>query len=648
MRHRCSRTTVLLLALAAAAVDPVPGEPVPDPGSESVEAQAPDLRIAGWEIDDTATGNGDLALQPGETAEIRVYLYNAGNQNAQGVYGQLAEVTDHPDVEVTGKVATWPDISAFETLTGSTTTFEIQVAATRPCSWEIPLEMQIVAGGGYFFEQRLTLSLRPIREIELAKDAGRPLIYGADMLDRFGSTSAAGDLNGDGLDDLIVGTYQAYGLTDFNPLTGEVMVRYGTPDRWADADLASPPGSIGIIYPVSLSDQFGWDVATGDTDSNGQDEILIGFARSDGPAGMRTDAGAVVALIGNDALTGSIDLNAPPPDVYFGTFHGVDPGDELGKAVVAADLNGDGFEEIVAAAWNADGSTNAGDANGEVVIVYGRLFIFAGDYDLASPSIPMSVIWGADPFDNLGRDLAAGDLDGDGYDDLILVSYGSGPDNLRTSAGEVVVVYGGPDVLPDVDLADPARPANVIRIYGRENDALRSAATGDLDGDGYDELILGGSGGSTGTFDAGVAYVLYGGPARYGDVDLRTPPPGVGIISGLATGAETGSSLGVADLDGDGYGDLLIGSPEASPPGLSSAGIVSVLPGGPERIDFLSLQFPPATVTNILGTSANQDLIVGAAGDFDGDGLDDLVLGIPSENGPANEFGTRGASGEVQ
>jgi hypothetical protein len=632
----------LLADVASGSTDLGDGETITD---------IPDIRIVGWTVDDTLAGNGDGGLHPGETALLQIFLSNQGNETARNVAATLFEVSDHPDIEILDKFALWPDLVATGVPGASSTPhFRIQVAQTRPCYWEIPFRLEITAAGGYLETREFTLVMVDPRSTDLAKGAGRPFYFGADVGDFLGGAIATGDLDGDGFDDLILGSATGAGPANARFNAGEVAIVYGGPARPADADLASPPADMAFIFGADGDDSLGTSIAAGDFDGDGFDDLILGAWVADGPASTRFNAGEVVVVYGGPVRLADIDLALPPAGIAF--VFGADVGDVLGAAAAAGDLDGDGFSDLILGVRSGNGPANARNDAGEVVVLYGGPTRLPLSTDLLSPPANAAFVFGADVNDSLGWSVTSGDVDGDGFDDLTLgAPGGAGPANARNGAGEVVVVYGGPARLTDTDLASP--PAGVAFIFGAggADNLGRSVATGDLDGDGSDDLILEaafGDGPANDRNSAGEVAIIYGGASRLANIDLASTPAGIAFVFGADTNDNLGTSVvATGDLDGDGFDDLILGANGGDGPANSrnSVGEVAVVYGGPARHTDIDLASPPADIAFVFGTDAGDFLGASlAAGDLDGDGFDDLILGALGGNGSAN---TRADSGEV-
>ncbi len=188
-------------------------------------------------------------------------------------------------------------------------------------------------------------------------------------------------------------------------------------------------------------------------------------------------------------------------------------------------------------------------------------------------------LYAADGGDELGDFVVSGDINGDGLSDVIVTAEAAdAPDNSRTTAAEVHVIFGRRDISGTFDIA---RGQQDLTVYGAQpNDALGfSLATGDVDVAGIDDLVMGArlaSGAGDSIPRAGKVYVLYGRKGLPRIVDLATPPDYVAAFYGPAPSALLGICELVADVDGDGHNDLVTGTGNVEEMSRSSTGAVYI------------------------------------------------------------------------
>jgi len=411
-------------------------------------------------------------------------------------------------------------------------------------------------------------------------DEGDVSILGEAEEDDLGEVLAmAGDLNGDGHDDLAIGAPYARGATGYasvflGPL--ETSATLSEADR-----LWSGPNS-GDYLGVSVT-------GAGDLNGDGFDDLAIGALGDDQIA---SGAGAVYLIHGPSL---ALDLEAAT-----GVLLGRDAGEETGARVHSAgDLDGDGLADLlIGAPGHHDG--------GRVYIVHGPV---TATYNLA---IADTVFTGQSTSDGAGETVAVGDLNGDGHADYAIGAPSA--DGLASDGGMVYVVPG--PVGAEVSLDQVAG-----RVWGGSWDRLATslAIPGDLDLDGVDELVAGSPYVDIDDSDQGRAY-LFLEPVE-GSVDADSAPVHFSGEIGHDHFAATVSGAG--DVNGDGWADLLIGAPYNDFGG-GDAGATYLFYGpltASRSGTTADAKFTGPVSSELLGTG------LAGQGDLDADGLDDLAMG---------------------
>ncbi len=384
-----------------------------------------------------------------------------------------------------------------------------------------------------------------VREIDTARSL---TINGINAIDLSGIRQDVGDLNLDGLPDLVIGGRQADpgGRTDagetyvlFGPLAAGVM------ELSTDADIT--------IHGIDAGDHSGIGVAIGDFNADGVNDLAIGARRAD-PDG-RENAGEAYIIFGPFSA-GVYEL----ADLRDVTFNGIAPFDETGVGVAGGDVNGDGYDDLTIGARQAD--PDGREDAGETYVVFGP-FKEGSTHELTQADI---LIKGKHRGDLSGYGLDTGDINHDGHLDLLLGAWaaeGSGVLN----AGELYVLFG-PRPSGTWDLQTEADIT--ISGLGEEDHLGVGARSGDINLDGYDDLMIGATTSDPdGQLEAGEAYIVYGplaaGYYYLGDVvDF--------IFNGIDSADYFGIGVSNGDLTNDGLPDLVFGAFRADPHDTFNAG----------------------------------------------------------------------------
>ena len=482
------------------------------------------------------------------------------------------------------------------------------------------------------------------------------------------SVSAAGDVNNDGYADLIVGARYGH---DGGDDAGEAYVIWGQANTAYGALVndrhvldTSTLGNAGfIIQGDAAGDGLGWSVSTaGDVNGDGYDDLIVGARDGDD---ADPGAGEAYVIWGKSGATRSdIDTTSLAISAGF-IIRGDAEDDRLGISVAAAgDINSDGYADlIVGADYGDDGDTWAGEAyviwgqanTTDGTLIGGRLVVDTTTIGTAgNPGFTGFIIQGDAEFDYLGTSVAAaGDVNGDGYADLIVGAPGS-----DSNTGEAYVIWGqaskeygslANDGRRVLDVTNLGTAGFIIQGNAGNQFGNSVSAAGDVDGDGFDDLIVGAPGGDSGGNNAGEAYVIWGKTGKSTSVvDTANLGNNGFIIQGDGASDFLGWSVSTAgDVNGDGYADLIVGARHGDDGG-SNAGEAYVIWGQASKqygnlvnnqwvVDTTNLDDDEGFI--IQGDQGEDELgiSVSAAGDVNGDGYDDLIVGARyGDNGGGN------------
>ncbi len=463
--------------------------------------------------------------------------------------------------------------------------------------------------------------------IDLATYSEGVRVDGENVDDLFPASVTSCDLNGDGVEDLVLGAAYASGVDELRLWGGEVYVILGRRGRWPASLRMSADADVRIVAQ-DPHDSLGMGITCGDLDGDGLADLVVCAPGSDSKDDQRNNAGQAHLLLGRREWPTLIDLAQEPGAVIWGE----QAGDAFCYRPRVGDVNGDGSTDLVLDDDSANNRLETFREAGRVYVLFGRAQ-WPAEIDLLVEDADVTFYGCSAPVregDRLGSGSTIGDLDRDGTMDVVLAAYvGDGEGNSREAAGDIYVYRGRADWEREYVVCQQSSGAPDLYLFGRDawdgagdTEAMK---VGDLDADGTRELIVGAS------WAAGEGNTLPNGGEAYIQelsfpwpvtIDLRTTEQ---TIYGDQAGARCGAGNLVIDLNSDGDEDLAL-----------SCGAQDIENGrdGGGQVAIFRSQSEWGAVTrladadvHILGSRAGDGLSTRTSFDGNRDGRQELVVG---------------------
>ncbi|HIK12189.1 MAG TPA: FG-GAP repeat protein [Oscillatoriaceae cyanobacterium M33_DOE_052] len=313
-------------------------------------------------------------------------------------------------------------------------------------------------------------------------------------------------------------------------------------------------------------------------------------------------------------------------DAEAGSFSGV-------SVSKIGDFNGDNIDDLIVGAFAAD--PNGSNAAGKSFVVFGTTAGFPADFDLSTLNGSNGfVLNGIDAESFSGGSVSsAGDINNDGFDDVIVGAFGAAVDG-KNNAGKTYILFGSNAGFPTLNLSELNGSNGFVLNGTNEFDYLGLAVSsaGDINDDGFDDILVGVPGAAGG--GSGKTYILFGRSQGFAPSLNLAEINGENGIAINNTAANAGISVSKAgDINSDGIADLIIGT-EADPNSANTAGESYVVFGSsdkfPANLNLSELNGSNGFILN--GIDKNSGTSVSSAGDINGDGIDDLMVAENAEN----------------
>lgn len=453
------------------------------------------------------------------------------------------------------------------------------------------------------------------------------------------SVSAAGDFNGDGFDDLVIGAPYASNGAAF---AGKAYVVFGSAQGLPNPlNLSTLDATSGLVIEgANVFDSVGASVSNaGDINGDGIDDLVIGAPNSS--LGEYYAGAAFVVFGSNQGLPATLSVSSLDGTNGFAIL-GTTMFSSLGASVSGAgDVNGDGFDDLIIGAPFTP--------NGTAYVVFGS----DQPWD---PTLTVTALIGGNGFridgvneaDTLGQSVSgAGDINGDGIDDLVVGATLAGTPGAY--AGAAYVVFGqraAPTHPLDPSTLNGANGFALVGVSHGDSAGFSVSAAGDVNADGVDDLIIGAPQADPNGNGSGASYVIFGSTQAWGSsLNLASLNGTAGFaLHGVSASDESGAAVGgIGDVNGDAIDDLVIGAPYADPNGDASGASYVVFGSNqawPGTVALSSLDGANGFRANGVSVGDRSGTSVGAAGDINADGHADFLIGAPLADPNGAESGS--------
>ncbi|MFA6027944.1 MAG: integrin alpha, partial [Patescibacteria group bacterium] len=432
------------------------------------------------------------------------------------------------------------------------------------------------------------------------------------------SVASAGDVNNDGYNDILVVVYGA------ESYTGAAYLTYGQEEPLEGASLSNADAE---FTGEAVGDRVAKAYSAGDVNNDGYDDILISTTHND-DAGLNAGAGYLIygksAKYNGITSLGSLGINGAQ-------FTGEAAGDYASTSISSAgDMNGDGYDDILITAPYKNSHT------GVIYLIYGQATLYSGTISLSAADAEFT---GEAADDYAGLSVSsAGDVNNDGFDDFLIAA------PYKDSTGATYLIYGqNTSYAGTINLS--TADAKFTGEAAGDSAGVSVSTAGDVNNDGYDDILIGAWGNGDGGSYAGAVYLVYG--DSDGDLNHDSQPDNADSISlsdasveftGEQEFDQAGTSVSSAgDINNDGYDDFFIVAPYNTAIHEDSGAIYFIYGQATLYSGTISLAVAD---TKFTGEAAfDWAYNASSAGDVNSDGYDDVLIGAMDNDDAGSSAG---------
>ncbi|MEM9337160.1 MAG: T9SS type A sorting domain-containing protein [Bacteroidota bacterium] len=491
--------------------------------------------------------------------------------------------------------------------------------------WKLGIATSTLLGWMTFAPISANAQLFPVQLSSSELDGSNGFkLSGESVNSQFGlRTSSAGDINGDGIDDFMVSAIRQPSDDFFE---GKLYIVFGQKEAFdAEFPISSLDGTNGFTIINDFLSETGRSIASlGDINDDGIDDIAV------------ADLAQSYVIFGKESFDSTLKLDDLDGSDGF-VFQRYSSNLAVGSA---GDINGDGINDVLLTEEGYNSN------RGRCYVVFGKSTSFTGVFDLTTlDGTNGFTVTGIEANDRLGDTgsfrgntaTSAGDVNNDGIDDLLLAApLASIPD--QNGVGETYVIFGKSTFEESVDLTG-LDGTNGFTVQGSSRyDRIGVAlGAGDINGDGISDIVIGAPGVDVNDFGEGATYVVYGKE----DFDATLSTAGLDgtngfVINGIAQSDYSGQMVNTGDINGDGRADVMVGAFRRDGVGGEDSGAGYVL-FGQENTTAAAFDLSDLDGNNgFVFEGANTfdyACRVASAGDINGDGIEDFIVGGESAGG---------------